>query len=112
MTRSQDRKAEIALWLEAVAPGAFVPEFRFAAPERRYRFDFCDPVRKLAIEYEGGLFMGGPAGHSSVGGILRDISKYNLAAILGYRVIRITAKSIDDGTAYETLERALTGEAA
>ena len=109
-SRRPDPKQEIALWLEAAAPGAFVEEYRFH-PTRRWKFDWAAPSLGLAVEYEGGVYRGG-GGHSSVTGILRDIEKYNEAALLGWRVIRVTASSVRDGTAYTWLERALEERAA
>lgn len=62
-------------------------------PERKWRFDWAIPALKIAIEYEGGIFMAeGNKGHGSVGGILRDIEKYNEATVLGWRVIRVSPK--------------------
>lgn len=107
-----DPKQDIALWLAVAAPGAFVEEYRFAPP-RRYRFDWCAPRPgiMLAVEYEGGVFQR-EGGHRATGRFLRDVEKYNLAAVMGFRVIRLTAKSVADGTAFEWLERALEERAA
>lgn len=66
-------------------------------PERGYRFDLAWPPAMIAVEGEGGILQKGK-GHSSVSGILRDVEKYNSAALLGWTVIRIHRKSIDDGT--------------
>ena len=51
----------------------------------------------IALEIEGGIFGGKEANgrrykgaHSSVTGMLRDIEKYNAAAVLGWRVLRVT----------------------
>ncbi|MFP4527691.1 MAG: hypothetical protein ACLFQX_04010 [Candidatus Kapaibacterium sp.] len=64
-------------------------EFRFY-PERLFKADFAYPELKLLIEIEGGIFTG--QAHGSVSGILRDIEKYNLAAMEGYCVYRILNK--------------------
>ena len=73
---------------------------------RRFRFDFAwpDDDRKLAVEVEGGIFTG--KAHGSVSGILRDVEKYNLAMLAGWRILRVTPTMIDDGTALEMLEQA------
>jgi len=64
-------------------------EYKFC-DDRGWRFDFCFPSIKTACEYEGSLF--NPNGdHRSVKGISRDVEKYNRAALLGWRVIRLTA---------------------
>lgn len=60
----------------------------FFTLERRYRFDWCIPEIKLAIEYEGGLFQK-QSGHKSAKGIMRDIEKYRMAEDLGWKVIRL-----------------------
>lgn len=54
---------------------------------RKYRFDYAYPNIKLAIEIEGGIYS--RQSHGSITGILRDIEKYNLATMLGWRVLRI-----------------------
>lgn len=75
-------------------------------PGRKFRFDFAwpDDDRKLAVEVEGGIFTG--KAHGSVSGILRDVEKYDLAMLAGWRILRVTPTMIDDGTALEMLEQA------
>jgi very-short-patch-repair endonuclease len=68
-----------------------IREFRFHN-ERRWRFDFCDPEKKLAIEIEGGVFSGGR--HTRGTGFEKDCEKHNAAALLGYRVFKITTNMI------------------
>ena len=62
-----------------------VAEYRFAPP-RRWRFDFCWPVEKVAVEVEGGVFAGGR--HTRGAGYRADLEKYNRATLMGYRVLR------------------------
>jgi len=62
------------------------PEYRFD-PSRKFRSDYFHPSSRTLIELEGGLWQKG--GHSTGRGIQRDIEKYNLATLLGYRVIRL-----------------------
>lgn len=81
-------------------------EFYFARP-RKWRSDFRVVGTKILIEFEGGLFKKRAAGHSSVSGILRDVEKYNAAAIAGWTVIRITPKFIPTGEALKWVEDAL-----
>lgn len=91
-------------------------EYQFAKP-RKFAFDFGWPVFKLALEIEGGVYGSGkpcpvckrpaPRGHSSFTGIMRDMEKYNLAARLGWRVIRFTPKQIEEGEAFPLLEEML-----
>jgi hypothetical protein len=65
------------------------PEYRFH-PERKWRFDWAFPDIKLAVEYEG-LFSS-KSRHTTIGGFIGDVEKYNQATILGWRVIRVTAR--------------------
>ena len=67
------------------------PEFYFARP-RRYRFDYAFPERKLAMEIEGGTWMRGGGRHSRGAGYEKDVLKYNLAALLGWLVLRATTR--------------------
>lgn len=63
-----------------------VEEYRFH-PTREWRFDFAIPARRVAIEVEGGCFNGGR--HIRPEGYLRDVEKYNEAAVEGWCVIRV-----------------------
>lgn len=77
-------------------------EFEFDKPNRKWKFDFAFPAVKLAVEFEGGVFQNAMS-HTSAGGVARDIEKYNRAQVLGWRVVRVTAK--DYTTALRTLEQ-------
>lgn len=63
-----------------------VAEYRFH-PAREWRFDFAIPARHVAIEVEGGAFIGGR--HIRPDGYLRDMEKYNEAAAAGWLLIRV-----------------------
>jgi very-short-patch-repair endonuclease len=64
-------------------------EYQFN-PERKWRFDWAIPSLKIAIEYEGGIFME-KSGHTSARGMTKDADKYNSAQALGWIVLRFTA---------------------
>ncbi len=65
-------------------------EFKFDTLEgRRYRFDYCFPSIRLAVEIDGGVWMD-KSGHSSGEGITKDIEKLNLAVLNRYVVLRFT----------------------
>ncbi len=67
-----------------------VAEFPFAqALRRRFRFDFADVERRIAIELEGGVWTYGR--HTRPQGYIRDIEKYNIASALGWMLIRVPA---------------------
>ena len=70
------------------------PEYVFAAP-RRWRFDFAWRRQKLALEVEGGIWIAGR--HSRGKGMLADMTKYNAAAIRGWRVLRCTPSTLISG---------------
>ena len=66
-------------------------EVKFCS-DRDWRFDFAFRAVKIAVEYEGGIYME-RSGHNSHNGIQRDIDKYTRAQILGWTVIRVSAKN-------------------
>jgi len=72
---------------------------------RKWRFDFAWPDRLLAVEVEGGSFIHGH--HSYGAGFEADCIKYSEAAILGWRILRVTTAMVDDGRAVALIERAL-----
>lgn len=79
-------------------------EYRFH-PERRWRFDFAFPERKLAVEVEGGTWNGGR--HTRGAGFAADCEKYNAAVLLGWRVLRFDSKAVTSGQAISTVIQAL-----
>jgi len=107
----QDYKADLHTYL-AYAPQSFgldwelTTEVRFH-PVRRFRFDFCWTVPKIAIEYDG---ITGP-GHNSLNGMLRDSEKINLAQALGWRVFRANTPSLRDSSFYTLMNAVLADEA-
>ena len=82
-------------------------EYRFAPP-RRYRADFAYPNEMILIEVEGGVWTQGR--HSRGAGFTEDVKKYNLAATMGFRVLRFTGEMIKSGLALRTIEELLNGE--
>ena len=74
--------------LQGIAPDA-VAEFKFC-PSRKWRADFAIPSHRLLVEIEGGVWSGGR--HTRGSGFIGDMEKYNMAAILGYRVLRFQPK--------------------
>lgn len=98
-----------ALLLEQVAQADLpIPKAELQFNENRgWRFDFYYDDQQIAIEYEGGIFDKGASGHKSVSGIMRDIEKYNEAALAGWTVIRVTAQSVTSGAALRYIRRAL-----
>ena len=77
-------------------------EVRFALP-RQWRFDWILKDYPLAIELEGGSWIGGR--HSRGDGFEKDCEKYAEAAIRCWFVMRVTPKMAKDGRAKEFIRR-------
>lgn len=107
------------LTLEAQLDIARIPyerEFRFDL-ERKFRADFRvfgPPINPdlpdLLIEVEGGGWVNGR--HSRGGGMEADCEKSALAAIAGYRVMRVTPAQVNDGRALRWIIEATERKAA
>ena len=92
-------------WPEPVA------EFQFAPP-RRWRFDWAfhgftvlpyhGAEMNIAIEINGGLFIGGR--HVSGAALLKEYEKLRYAARLGYRVLIYTPEQFASGDVFADLE--------
>ena len=89
---------------ESAGLGLPVAEYKFH-PTRKWRFDYCWPDKKVALEVEGGVWTGGR--HTRGSGFVRDILKYNSAAILGWRVLRCTPQEVRNLTILNTLREAM-----
>lgn len=72
---------------------------------RRWRFDYAWPEHQLALEVEGGVWVGGR--HTSGAGFVKDMEKYNEAACMGWRIIRCQPRQLCTMHTVETLRRAL-----
>ena len=79
--------------------------FAFEATGRRWRFDFCWLPQLVAVEVEGGVWSRGR--HVRGGGFTEDCVKHNIAALLGWTVLRVTAEHIESGEALGWIEEAL-----
>ena len=77
-------------------------EYRFY-PKRKWKSDFAFPVQKVLVECEGGHWTAGR--HVRGKGFENDCEKYNMAAELGYIVLRYTSKTIKSGEAVAQIER-------
>ena len=83
-------------------------EYMFAKElKRKFRFDYCYPKKKLAIEIEGGIWINGR--HNRASGFIKDMEKYNIACILGYRILRFTIQDLKKESTYITIKNAING---
>jgi very-short-patch-repair endonuclease len=64
-----------------------IPEYKFCET-RKWRFDFAFEKQKVAVEQEGAVWVRGR--HTRGSGFVKDMEKYNAAALLGWRVLRYT----------------------
>lgn len=71
----------------------FVTGYVFSS-EHKYAFDFAILDKKIAVEVEGNIWHKG--GHTSAYGVMRDCKKYNIAQLLGWKVIRIPVPWLND----------------
>ena len=94
----------LALHIRAAKLLEPVREYKFDGT-RKFRFDVAWPAAMVGVEVEGGVFSGGR--HTRGTGFEADAEKYNLAAMQGWRVFRLTSSTVNDGTALQTIERAL-----
>ena len=74
-----------------------IEEFQFC-PGRKFRADFFIERLNLLVEYEGiaagadnGRAYTGASRHTSITGYSKDCEKYNIAQLLGFRLLRCTA---------------------
>lgn len=82
------------------------PEYQFH-PTRRWRWDWCWPDHKLALEVQGGIWAKGA--HSSGVGIQRDIEKFSEGAALGWRLLLCEPKNLPTLGTADLIRRALRG---
>jgi hypothetical protein len=79
-------------------------EHRFHST-RRWRFDYAWIEYRVALEVEGGVWIGGR--HTTGAGFVKDMEKYNEAACMGWRIIRCQPKQLCKLETIDTIRRAL-----
>lgn len=84
---------------------------RRIVPGRLWRFDRVWAEQRIAVEVQGGTFSASQQGHNRGSKIENDCRKISAAAALGWRVLPVTRKMIEDGTAVDLIRRALEREA-
>lgn len=68
-------------------------EYKFSK-QRRFKFDIALVTQKIAIEYEG--VNAKKSRHTSITGYTNDCTKYNLAQIEGWKILRYTTLNFND----------------
>lgn len=80
-----------------------VVEYVFAPP-RKWRFDYAWPANAVALEVEGGAFVAGR--HTRGAGFREDCEKYNEAAALGWRIVRVLPEQLTSPHTFDWITRA------
>jgi hypothetical protein len=73
----------------------YVCQFNYTSGQTKHAADFAWPLEKILLEVQGGVWSA-KSGHSGGTGITNDCIRGNLAAVHGYRVIRVTTAQIKD----------------
>ncbi len=81
-------------------------EHRFH-PVRRWRFDVAWLSKKIAVEIDGGVWIGGR--HSGGMGQIKDNEKINVAQSLGWRVYRFVPGDIKSGYFLKAMQAIMGG---
>ena len=74
-------------------------------PVRKWRFDYAFLGAKIALEVEGGVYTGGR--HIRPKGFLGDVDKYNAAAVMGWRVLRVVPDRLRTFATIEMIKDAM-----
>jgi len=110
-SKAKEEMWEVIQRLTPFATGSCKKEFKFS--DRKFKFDFAIIINAeifCAVEYEGLGFKGGKegldgkidkSGHTTATGYTSNCTKYNLATVLGWKLLRYTALN------YKDLERDL-----
>ena len=96
-------EAEESLALHLKADHVPFEREQFLILGRKFKTDFL--VHDIAIEVDGGIWTGGR--HGTGKGITSDCEKLNLLTLAGYRSLRFTTSMVMDGTAIDTILKAM-----
>lgn len=109
MSKKAITPAMVDGWFRACGFTAPAHEYRFAPP-RRWRFDYAWPEYMIALEVEGGVFVGGR--HTRGAGFVKDMEKYNEATARGWRVFRTTPRELLTNATAELMSRCMGAASA
>jgi hypothetical protein len=100
-------ETEYRFALHHVGPGKELRKRIAVAGLKDWRFDFAWPDHRLAVEVEGGSWVGGR--HTRGVGFREDCHKYHHAMRLGWTVYRCEESLIRCGHAVALIEKLLQG---
>lgn len=100
------KKSDVTFRLQCAVRAFPVPdaEHKFL-DNRRFRFDYAFVEQKIAVEVEGGVWIQGR--HTRGSGYVKDMEKYNLATVEGWRVLRFTPQQLKEEQTYNMLGKLL-----
>jgi very-short-patch-repair endonuclease len=104
IVKKLSREQAFLLTLKARKMPTPTPEFQFH-PTRKFRLDWAWVEQKVGLEVDGGIWTGGAHGRGT--GITRDQEKTNLAAGLGWRILRCTPSKLMADETLDHINRAL-----
>lgn len=81
-----------------------IPEHYFAKP-RRWRWDACWPVEKVAVEFQGGIWQKGGGFHTKPRHYEDDLEKFSEGAIRGWRLLVVSYEQFNNGLLWDYIER-------
>lgn len=87
----------LKLWNQSYPHTPVTLQHRFNA-ERRWKFDFCWPIAKVAVEIQGHK-----AYHTSYDGMFKDYEKWNTATLSGWSIILLMSKHLNKDNKNQTL---------
>jgi very-short-patch-repair endonuclease len=106
---SSDLERRFEFYLKANRIAGYERELKFSS-DRKWRFDYAWPHLGVAVELEGGTWIGGA--HTRGPRFESDCQKYNRATIEGWSVLRFTTNMVRHGEAVITLKELLVARQA
>lgn len=81
-----------------------IKEYQFH-PSRKWRFDYAFAEQKVAVEVDGGVWIGGR--HNRPKGYIRDMEKFNAAAAMGWVVLKFTPDELYKSVTLDLIKKTL-----
>lgn len=80
-------------------------EYKFHK-DRKWRADYAWPQHGVILEVEGAIWAMGR--HTRGSGFIKDMEKYNAAALLGFKLLRVTPQALCTAKTIEMIEKILS----